>query len=415
MNEASQVWICAQLGAREHYAVPRMLHSRGALEWLFTDAWVWPESLLGRFRRSWRERYHPVLATNPVASANASLLQFELTARLRGLHGWHRIMARNQWFQRQALRQLFALARHSRLSSPSFHPILFAYSYAALDLFRFAKTRGWRTVLGQIDPGPREEVIVAKEAARRPDLDTAWERPPARYWELWREECALADRIVVNSEWSQRLLVEAGIEAERIRVVPLAYEPPAGGNVFQRSYPAHFTLERPLRVLFLGQINLRKGMASVLEAVDMLADAPVEFSFVGALGMKIPERHLKNRRLRWCGQVPRSEAAKFYREADVFLFPTLSDGFGLTQLEAQAWRLPVVASRNCGEVIHHNENGWLLAEVTGNQIAKALRVCLQDPLRLQKWSNHSGVEEQFSLASVGRQLVNLVRKTENNE
>ena len=97
-------WICCQLGAREHYAMPRALHSSDVLQLLFTDAWVRPGSLLGRCRRSWRERFHPALDSAPVASANASLLRFELFARLRGLQGWPRTMARNQWFQAQALR-----------------------------------------------------------------------------------------------------------------------------------------------------------------------------------------------------------------------------------------------------------------------------------------------------------------------
>ena len=38
---------------------------------------------------------------------------------------------------------------------------VFAYSYAAEGIFKFARERGWRTVLGQIDPGPAEERIVA--------------------------------------------------------------------------------------------------------------------------------------------------------------------------------------------------------------------------------------------------------------
>ena len=56
--------------------------------------------------------------------------------------------------------------------------------------------------------------------------------------------------------------------------------------------------------------------------------------------------------------------SKFYKEADVFILPTLSDGFGLTQLEAQSWKLPVIASRHCGEVVRDGENGVVLEEVS---------------------------------------------------
>ena len=112
-----------------------------------------------------------------------------------------------------------------------------------------------------------------------------------------------------------------------------------------RARPKSFTLNRPLRVLFLGQVNLRKGMAVILEAMRLLKNEPVEFWFVGPRQMETPIESLNNKQARWLGGVARGEAQRYYQEADVFLFPSFSDGFGLTQLEAQAWKLPIIASR----------------------------------------------------------------------
>ncbi len=72
----------------------------------------------------------------------------------------------------------------------------------------------------------------------------------------------------------------------------------------------------------------------------------------------------------WCA--PRIEVDKYYKDADVFIFPTFSDGFGLTQLEAQSWKLPVIASRHCGEVVRDGVNGVILEEVSGQAIADVL-------------------------------------------
>ena len=99
-----------------------------------------------------------------------------------------------------------------------------SYSYTALEPFRYAKANGWKTLLVQIDPGPEEERIVAEEAARVPELAADWQAAPPEYWDFWREECKLADRIVVNSEWSREGLVRGGVPAEKISVIPLAYE-----------------------------------------------------------------------------------------------------------------------------------------------------------------------------------------------
>ena len=116
-----------------------------------------------------------------------------------------------------------------------------AYSYAALEIFKFARARGWRTVLGQIDPGLPEERIVARLYEEDADQRGSWQPPPPQYWSKWREECALADRIVVNSVWSQAALINEGVPAEKIKIIPLAYEEPKPNGGFRRKYPVKFT------------------------------------------------------------------------------------------------------------------------------------------------------------------------------
>src|SRR6266581_5983248 len=93
-------WICCQLGAREHYAIPRALHSRGALAKLVTDFWSSPGSrylraLPSSLKQDLRGRYHPDLAYADVEGLNFSGLKFEIISRMRGRRGWAQIMARN--------------------------------------------------------------------------------------------------------------------------------------------------------------------------------------------------------------------------------------------------------------------------------------------------------------------------------
>ena len=383
-----QSWICCQLGAREHYAVPRALKLGGVLDEFITDRWI-------RFSG----RFHPGLSDARVVAPNIPALTFELKASLARENGWKLISRRNEWFQKHAVVEL---ARNHNGS----HTV-FAYSYAAKQIFEFARARGWRTVLGQIDPGPAEERIVARLDKTSTIQHSHWEPAPRAYWNNWSDECSLADQIVVNSGWSKDALIAEGVAAEKIKVIPLAYAAANDTKSFQRHYPRSFSAERPLRVLFLGQINLRKGVAHLLEAVKPLTGENVEFWFVGPMQITVPQKLERHPQVRWFGPAPRIGVERYYRDADVFILPTLSDGFGLTQLEAQSWKLPVIASRYCGEVVCDGVNGVVLDEVSGAAIVKVLSEFLREPEKLSAMAVRAQVDECFSLTSLAASLRQL--------
>ncbi|MGF1495085.1 MAG: glycosyltransferase family 4 protein [Microcoleaceae cyanobacterium] len=400
-------WICCQLGAREHYAIPRALHQNQQLAYLITDAWVPPRSRLNHLPNflvgSLKERFHPDLADATVQDFTNSLLRFELSQRLLRRSDWQLVIARNRWFQKKAARTLRSLkSRLKKLNQP---PTIFTYSYAGLEILRYAKSQGWRTILGQIDPGLIEEKIVTEIHQQYPALAPTWKPAPAIYWKNWHQECEIADQILVNSNWSKSALEKAGISPEKTKIVPLAYTPPQAALSFERTYPKTFSAQRKLRVLFLGQVILRKGIAAILEAAHLLRGQPIEFHLIGPLGINISDLMIPN--MNWSGSVSRSQVARHYQQADVFLFPTLSDGFGLTQLEAQAWKLPLIVSRFCGEVVKDGVNGIILPEVSGEAIAQTLKGILNSPAKLIELSQNSSRDSNLKLSQLS-QLLNQI-------
>jgi glycosyltransferase involved in cell wall biosynthesis len=139
--------------------------------------------------------------------------------------------------------------------------------------------------------------------------------------------------------------------------------------------------------------------------MSAVRDESMEFWFVGPLQVNPPERI--GARTRFCGSVPRSDVHRYYRDADVFLFPTFSDGFGLTQLEAQAWKLPVVASRFCGDVVTDGVNGVLLDEVSADAIARVLCCLARDPQQLSEMSRQAVHPDTFGIAPLTTRLQAL--------
>src|SRR2546421_3421955 len=99
-------WVCLQIGARQHYANPRTLHKAGLLFGLITDAWMPPgtiSSIGGKIAERTQlqrltQRYHDDLRDARVHSFTSSLMKFEFEQSYHRTRGWHRIIARNEWF-----------------------------------------------------------------------------------------------------------------------------------------------------------------------------------------------------------------------------------------------------------------------------------------------------------------------------
>lgn len=379
---------------------------RGELRLLVTDAWAppgyWLQRGPSRLTRRLTERFHPQLAGAEVRALTASLVSHELAWRIQRRQGWDLIGARNSWFQTQVVAVL------SRWHPDRGHrPTVFAHSYSAHGIFAWARARGWQTVLGQIDPGPEHFAVARRLADEAPGFGPAPAEPPPEYWQSWRGECGLADRIVVNSDWSRAALVKAGVAEAKLHVVPLAYQPEQVASPRPHRYPDKFTPARKLLVLYAGSVSVVKGVAELLRAMISLADLPVTLRVVGKVGMTVPAEFLAHPSIEWMGSVTRSEIMTHYQASDVLVFPSHSDGFGMAQVEAQAHGLPVIASPWCGRVVDAGRTGVVLPEVSPAAIADALRTLLAHPARLAGYSENAAARPATGIAAIGAALSQL--------
>jgi glycosyltransferase involved in cell wall biosynthesis len=106
-----------------------------------------------------------------------------------------------------------------------------------------------------------------------------------------------------------------------------------------------------------------------IEAARLLENSNVEFTFAGNLEVSLPNLPSN---CSYIGHIPRTEIGNIYSAHHVFVLPTLSDGFALTQVEALAHGLPVVATRNCGDVVEHGISGLLIPPRDSKALAEAV-------------------------------------------
>lgn len=411
--EVNPRWLVAQVGAREHYAPARAFHARGHLERLYTDAW-WP---YGTFRaapdflRRLAGRCHPDLPAEKVTAFTRGCLRREFTRRLRQRVHRQRYDAAqeslrfNSWFAQKVARAL-----RSHPLDPSRHAF-FGFTLGALEPLTLCRDLGVPTVISQIDPDRVEHDLVQQEAQKWP----GWERhapAPHAMAELWQRRAAereAASLVLVNSDWSRRAMLQLGVPEHKLIIVPLAYEPPATAD---SPRPRH---DGPLTVLWLGSVILRKGIPYLFEAAKRLRGSGVRFVVAGPIGISDQAAASAPDNLALIGPVTRDRVGEMYRQAHLFVLPTVSDGFAITQLEAMAHGLPVIATYNCGDVVDDGVDGLRIPAADAEALAQAISRLNDDRQLLAEMSRHAlEKSRQFTLERYARSVeaaVEQVRST----
>jgi glycosyltransferase involved in cell wall biosynthesis len=369
-------FIVAQLGARMHYAVPRVFHEAGLLERLYTDSYVgnkpWLERALGLMPAPLRsgaagrllDRKEERIPPAKVTSFDAFGLRYaRAQRRANGTAELGRVHAdfANRFCKRIVARRPDADA-------------IWAFNGAALELFRWAKTRGVRCLLEQTSAPKRlAPGLVAEELERWPGWQPGLRLPPEPdpLAEREEEEWALADRIVAGSQFVIDGIHGVGGPAERAVVVHYGVD----ADRFAPD-PSHApaTERRKLRVLFAGAVGLWKGAPYLLEALRQLGPEEVEGRFAGmvalARDMLAPYRDVAT----FLGPVPRSQMPELYRWADVLVMPSLSEAGPAVVYEALAAGVYVITTQNAASVLSGaSAFGEIVPIRSAEAIAGALR------------------------------------------
>lgn len=201
----------------------------------------------------------------------------------------------------------------------------------------------------------------------------------ARFTAQAREAAARSDLIIAVSEFTARQVESLlAVERSRIRVVRHGVRAPSAGTS-----PRVETK----RVLFVGAIQKRKNVVRLVKAFEAL---PVgwKLTLVGSLGYGAAEVIAAVQGSTRCGDielpgyVSAARLEQLYREAAVFAFPSLDEGFGMPILEAMARGVPVLTS-NHGAMAEVSGDGALLVQAESvESIAEGLcKISLDDGLR----------------------------------
>lgn len=406
----------AMLGARMHYAVPRLLHEAGLLERLFADSYVgnkpWLEAALKmvpvrirpRALQRWLGRSDSVLPPAKVTSFEALGLWY----------GWARRGVADNLHDSEVARNC-AIRFNRRVAKVGLGSasVVWGFNGAALELFEIAKREGRQCVLEQtILPKVLEARLLAEEQQRWPGWEqheTDWTTPcviDGREEAEW----ALADAIVAGSEFVRDGLVALGVAPGKVHVVPYGVDPQRFAQK-QNNNAAASRDSRALRILFAGAVGLRKGIPDLLQALQSFNPEEIEVKLAGGIGLYEQKLQPFSRWAQFLGPVPRQKMASLFQWADVFVLPSIVEGSATVTYEAMMSGCPVIATPNAGSIVRNGLDGFIVPIRAPETLAETLRRYLDKPellaaQRAQLWDG----SERASLERYKSDLVKVMQK-----
>lgn len=185
-------------------------------------------------------------------------------------------------------------------------------------------------------------------------------------WMVRREirEYERSDNIVTLSSYARNSFLSRGYAPEKVLMLAL-------GSDVKQFRPERSVVDRrverlrsgaKMTVLYTGNVSLQKGIIDLIDTARKLA-GQMRFRVVGNITPDAAARVEAARDvIEFLPRVPEHELPGIYAAADVFLFPTLHDGFAAVLAQARAGCLPIVATDHCAapDMIVDGETGWIV-------------------------------------------------------
>lgn len=362
-------------------AAATTLARAGMLDQFHTTIASFPGSLLdkmaiGPFNQLKRRQFHPVL--QPVTHMHPALEACRMVALKAGLQkltqhekGIFSIDAVYKQLDESVAKVLKAAKSKGSKS-------VYAYEDGALESFKMAQLLRLKCFYDlPIGYWRSSRRLLDKERERWPEWASTITGLMDSVSKLKRkdDEIKYADCIFVASTFTASTLAEYPGTLPEVKIIPYGF--PAVIN--DRVYSA--TFKKRLKVLFVGGLSQRKGIADLLEAVDQLK-AYVELTIVGGRpDITCPVLDAALLKHRYIPGLPHHQVLELMHEHDIFVFPSLFEGFGLVITEAMSQGTPVITTeRTAGpDLITHNENGWLIKAGSPGALQEAIEKIISSP------------------------------------
>jgi glycosyltransferase involved in cell wall biosynthesis len=189
------------------------------------------------------------------------------------------------------------------------------------------------------------------------------------------KEFSLANYFLVGSHFVKQSLEYSCVANEQIYIVPY------GVNVTRFNCAYRKENRLPLKLIFVGSVLYRKGIHHLLKVVSQFSEKEVFLTIVGGFSQNMDYyRYAKCKNIHFTGFVTHDTLSNLYNQADVFVLPSLAEGFAQVSLEAMSCGLPVICTENsgCNDAVVDFENGFVIKAGDRAALKNRIEWCIQN-------------------------------------
>lgn len=373
MPRPNPLFDVVSLGARDYYEVALALDQGGMLNKLRTDFYT-PD----RLRSLVKKRFNPGLSSRKTSSSLVVVMATGLMQRLiRGPRLLHALQNRiDYWFG-------FMAAARNYCGGPRRAIVYSYYLEGFVAFYRLIRKKPRCLICFQVHP-------VAAPIRRILDADArAWERASTAAQFVPDPELLLQDRDLCRYSDALRLCdavicasnfakasIAAQVDPAKIRVVP--YGGRFGGRDLLK--PSH---NQRIKLVSVCQLTQRKGLHWAFLAMSELgSEVQSRFEWRIVSSTRDPAiEALAPSNVVFLNRVSDAELAATIGDADLFVMPSLGEGFGLVYMEALSLGTPIVYTANTGpaDFCQHGIHGFKVDVSDVQGLKKIFRTCMEAP------------------------------------
>ena len=282
--------------------------------------------------------------------------------------------------------------------------VVYLWAGLSLEIFEYFHEHGAKIIIERINCHRATSRRILKEAEKM------WGIKPGKVIsddEISGEnrKLEIADAIFCPSPMVRNSMIENGVPAEKLLSSSYGWEPQRFSNI-----SALREEKSKLTFLFVGNLCLRKGVPLLLEAWKR-ANIDAELLLCGGIDEEIQSNfaeQLKGKNIRHISYT--KDIGEIYKQADVFVFPTLEEGGPMVTYEAMAHGItPLVTAMGAGAIVQDDINGLVLPDMDIDVWANAIKdIAKNRAKRIQLGANARLRAQDFTWEKVAQQRAELL-------